>query len=127
MGIEAKYDFVDRMLDFSQVKKQSEGYPPAKVLDVGCGIGGTTRHLAKILGTNSQLTGITLSGEQVKRATELANEQGISNVQFKVMDALKMDYPDNSFDFVWACESGEHMPDKKAYVDEMVRVLKPGE
>jgi len=33
---------------------------------------------------------------------------------------------DNSFDLVWACESGEHMPDKKAYVDEMVRVLKPG-
>lgn len=33
---------------------------------------------------------------------------------------------DNSFDLVWACESGEHMPDKKAYVEEMVRVLKPG-
>lgn len=38
----------------------------------------------------------------------------------QVMDALKMDFPDNSFDLVWACESGEHMPDKKAYVDEMV-------
>lgn len=44
----------------------------------------------------------------------------------QVMDALKMDYPDNSFDVVWACESGEHMPDKGAYVREMVRVLKPG-
>jgi MPBQ/MSBQ methyltransferase len=33
---------------------------------------------------------------------------------------------DNSFDFVWACESGEHMPDKKKYVEEMSRVLKPG-
>jgi hypothetical protein len=31
-----------------------------------------------------------------------------------------MDFPDNSFDMVWACESGEHMPDKKAYVAEMV-------
>ena len=39
----------------------------------------------------------------------------------QVMDALKMEFPDNSFDLVWACESGEHMPDKKAYVDEMVR------
>jgi ubiquinone/menaquinone biosynthesis C-methylase UbiE len=43
-----------------------------------------------------------------------------------VMDALKMDWPDNSFDLVWACESGEHMPDKKRYVEEMTRVLKPG-
>ena len=38
-----------------------------------------------------------------------------------------MDFPDDSFDLVWACESGEHMPDKKAYIEEMTRVLKPGE
>lgn len=44
----------------------------------------------------------------------------------QVMDALNMDFPDNTFDFVWACESGEHMPDKKAYVQEMTRVLAPG-
>jgi ubiquinone/menaquinone biosynthesis C-methylase UbiE len=42
------------------------------------------------------------------------------------MDALKMDFPDNSFDLVWGCESGEHMPDKAKYVEEMTRVLKPG-
>lgn len=44
----------------------------------------------------------------------------------QVMDALKMDWPEDSFDLVWACESGEHMPDKKLYVEEMTRVLKPG-
>jgi len=38
-----------------------------------------------------------------------------------------MTIPDNSYDLVWACESGEHMPDKKKYVEEMARVLKPGE
>lgn len=42
------------------------------------------------------------------------------------MDALEMKFEDNSFDMVWACESGEHMPDKKQYVEEMTRVLKPG-
>ena len=35
-----------------------------------------------------------------------------------------MDFEDDTFDFVWACESGEHMPDKKKYVEEMIRVLK---
>lgn len=45
---------------------------------------------------------------------------------FQVMDALDMKFEDNSFDLVWACESGEHMPDKKKYVEEMTRVLKPG-
>lgn len=44
----------------------------------------------------------------------------------QVMDALAMTFPDNTFDLVWACESGEHMPDKKKYVEEMTRVLKPG-
>lgn len=37
-----------------------------------------------------------------------------------------MQFQDDSFDLVWACESGEHMPDKKAYVEEMTRVLAPG-
>lgn len=95
------------------------------VLDVGCGFGGTSRLLASKL-PSASVKGITLSPEQVRRGTELAKEKGLGNVSFEVMDALKMDFPDNSFDMVWACESGEHMPDKKAYVDEMVRVLKPG-
>jgi ubiquinone/menaquinone biosynthesis C-methylase UbiE len=47
-------------------------------------------------------------------------------VNFQVMDALDMKFEDNSFDLVWACESGEHMPDKKKYIEEMARVLKPG-
>lgn len=98
---------------------------PKSVLDVGCGIGGTSRYLAKTY-PGAQVTGITLSPNQVKRATELAKERGLGNVDFKVMNALEMDYPDDSFDLVWACESGEHMPDKKAYVEEMTRVLKPG-
>ena len=67
-----------------------------------------------------------MSKSQVRRGTDLAAEQGLGNCSFKAMDALHMGYPDNSFDLVCACESGEHMPDKKAYVEEMTRVLKPG-
>ena len=60
-----------------------------------------------------QVQGISLSPKQVERATELAAAAKLSNVKFNVMDALKMDFPDGSFDLVWACESGEHMPDKR--------------
>lgn len=76
--IQAKYDFVDEMLAFS-----GAALPPPTVLDVGCGIGGTTRHLAAKFPT-SKLTGITLSPNQVKRATELAAKRGLSNVNFRV-------------------------------------------
>uniref|UniRef100_A0A7S3VSG5 Methyltransferase domain-containing protein n=1 Tax=Dunaliella tertiolecta TaxID=3047 RepID=A0A7S3VSG5_DUNTE len=117
---QAKYDFIDEMLRFS-------GAPPnpQSILDVGCGFGGTSRHLAKKF-PGAQVKGITLSPKQVERGTELAKEQGVPNASFQVMDALAMSIPDNSYDVVWACESGEHMPDKKKYVEEMVRVLKPG-
>jgi len=122
--IQAKFDFVDEMMKLGGINSEEDSN--AKVLDVGCGVGGTSRYLAKSLGTDASVTGITLSPNQVKRATELAVEQGVNNAKFTVMNALEMDFPDNSFDVVWACESGEHMPDKEAYINEMMRVLKPG-
>jgi MPBQ/MSBQ methyltransferase len=117
--IEAKYDFTEKMLEFSKTDM------PAKVLDVGCGIGGTSRYIAKRF-PEAEVTGITISQEQQRRATALATERGIPNAKFELVDALNMSYPDNSFDLVWGCESGEHMPDKEKYVQEMARVLKPG-
>lgn len=119
--VEAKYNFTQRMLDWGEITPMVQ----PKILDVGCGIGGTTRYMANLL-PGSNITGITLSPEQAKRATDLAKERNVPNANFQVMNALAMDFPDNSFDAVWGCESGEHMPDKKKYVQEMSRVLKPG-
>jgi len=120
--VEAKLDFVEEMAIWAGCAEKA----PRTVLDVGCGIGGASRHLAKGFGEGTSVTGITLSPKQVARAEQLAEQQGVRNAEFRVMNALAMDFPDNSFDLVWACESGEHMPDKKKYVEEMVRVLKPG-
>jgi MPBQ/MSBQ methyltransferase len=121
---QAKFAFVDKMCDWSV--DQLFGKKPENVLDVGCGIGGASRHLAKRFGDGTKVTGITLSNNQRDRATDLAKEQNVTNAEFKVMNALEMEFANDSFDIVWACESGEHMPDKKKYVDEMIRVLKPG-
>lgn len=122
---EAQYTFIDEMMKFGGIDPKVDG--KAKVLDVGCGFGGTSRYLARALGPDSHVTAITLSPKQVERADELAIEQSTPNVKFMVEDALEMpSFPDNSFDIVWACESGEHMPDKKKYIDQMMRVLKPG-
>lgn len=70
--------------------------------------------------------GITLSQQQVFRASQMAAVAEVPNVFFRTMDALAMEFKDKVFDLVWACESGEHMPDKKKYIESMTRVLKPG-
>ncbi|KAA8496924.1 2-methyl-6-phytyl-1,4-hydroquinone methyltransferase [Porphyridium purpureum] len=115
---QAKIDFTKQMLYWTGVKA------PRRILDVGCGIGGTSRILAKEF-PHAEVIGISLSSEQVQRATALAEKEGLDNVTFRLMDALHMDFDDDTFDLVWGCESGEHMPDKAAYVNEMTRVLAP--
>ncbi|MBR8839542.1 MAG: methyltransferase domain-containing protein [Stigonema ocellatum SAG 48.90 = DSM 106950] len=115
----AKSDFVHYMAKWGGLDK----LPPATtVLDVGCGIGGSSRILARDYGF--AVTGITLSPIQVKRAVELTPE-GL-NVQFAVDDAMALSFPDASFDVVWSIEAGPHMPDKAVFAFELMRVLKPG-
>ena len=92
------------------------------MLDVGCGIGGSARILARDYGFN--VLGISISPAQVQRATELTPD-GLT-CRFAVMDALALDCPDRSFDAVWSVEAGPHMPDKQRYADELLRVLRPG-
>ena len=115
----AKADFVHEMVQWGGLAKL-----PAHttVLDVGCGIGGSSRILAKDYGF--AVTGITISPQQVNRAQELT-PPGVS-AQFRVDDAMALSFPDASFDVVWSIEAGPHMPDKAVFAQELMRVLKPG-
>lgn len=90
----------------------------------GCGIGGSSRHISRAFNCKAQ--GITLSPYQANRGNELAQQQDLANqCAFQVADALNMPFPDNSFDLVWSLESGEHMPQKDKFVNELFRVAQP--
>jgi MPBQ/MSBQ methyltransferase len=115
----AKSDFVHEMVRWGGLDKLPPG---TTVLDVGCGIGGSSRILARDYGF--AVTGITISPQQVERAQQLTPE-GIST-QFVVDDAMAISFPDASFDVVWSIEAGPHMPDKAIFAKELMRVLKPG-
>jgi tocopherol O-methyltransferase len=116
---QAQIDLIEELLKWSQVDAASN------ILDVGCGIGGSTLYLANKYQANA--TGITLSPVQAERAKERARGLGLGErVNFQVANALEMPFADNSFDLVWSLESGEHMPDKVKFLQECHRVLKPG-
>jgi tocopherol O-methyltransferase len=116
---QAQVDLIEELLAW--------GSPPSatSILDVGCGIGGSTLYLAQKF--NAKATGITLSPVQANRAMARAQEANLSSqADFKVADALDMPFDDASFDLVWSLESGEHMPDKQVFLQECFRILKPG-
>ena len=115
----AKVQFVHELVRWSGLDTLPKG---SRILDLGCGIGGSSRILAKYYGFN--VTGITISPAQVKRARELT-PFGV-NCNFQVMDALDLKFEDGSFDAVWSVEAGAHMNDKTKFANEMLRVLRPG-
>jgi tocopherol O-methyltransferase len=120
---QAQIDIIEELLHWGNLSETQA--PPQKILDVGCGIGGSTLYLAQQFQATAQ--GVTLSPEQAKRATERATEANLEQrVQFQVANALALPFADNSFDLVWSLESGEHFPDKAKFLQEAYRVLQPG-
>lgn len=117
----------------------------AAVLDVGCGVGGSARHLASQLGCN--VTGITISSRQVELAYKLSEAEaggdaesavdgnsvrlGSGKVRFLEMDAETMaDHfgrgEAGTFDVVWIVEALSHFPNKALFFENAFRVLRPG-
>ncbi|KAL2329278.1 hypothetical protein Fmac_022705 [Flemingia macrophylla] len=120
----AQIRMIQESLRFANVSEDGTKWPK-RIVDVGCGIGGSSRYLARKFGAES--VGITLSPVQAQRANALAAAQGLAHkVSFLVADALQQPFPDEQFDLVWSMESGEHMPDKAKFVGELARVAAPG-
>jgi MPBQ/MSBQ methyltransferase len=117
---QAKAAFVHELVRWSGLDQLPTG---SRVLDVGCGIGGSARILARDYGLD--VLGISISPAQIARATALT-PASLPRCRFQVMDALDLTLADGSFDAVWSVEACPHMPDKQRYADELLRVLRPG-
>ena len=115
----AKVDFVHELVRWSGLDKLPKG---SRVLDVGCGIGGSSRILSDYYGYD--VIGISISPEQIKRANELTSNKEFC--RFEVMNEPYLKYEKGSFDGVWSVEAGAYMLDKQTFADEMLRVLRPG-
>ena len=105
--------------------KLSGFVPGMHILDVGCGIGGSTRRLAHE--TGCYVTGIDLSHAYIdtaKRLTQLLNMQ--ERVKFHAASALELPFEDETFDGAWSLQMNMNVEDKPSWLAETCRVLKPG-
>lgn len=108
-----------------QVAARVSPKPGERMLDAGCGIGGSSIWMAQNHGLTT--VGISLSAKELERARRYSTERGLQGqCSFEQQDFLATTFPDESFDIVWAQESSCHTLEKKAFVNEMYRVLKPG-
>lgn len=97
------------------------------VLDVGCGSGAVTREIARRVGDRGLTVGLDPSPELLAVARELAQEAGLGyRVEFREGDALRLPFPDQSFDVVLCATVLSHVPRGEAAIPELVRVLRSG-
>lgn len=105
--------------------KLSNFTPDMHIIDVGCGVGGSTRRLS--FETGCRVTGIDLSEEYIdaaERLTQLLNMQ--ERVKFHAASALELPFDDNTFDGAWSIQMNMNIEDKLGWLTELYRVLKPG-
>lgn len=98
--------------------------PGDRVLDAGCGVGGTAFWLAQNRGARVQ--GITIVPSQVFRARRSAASRKERRASFSCQDYCRTAFADETFDVVWAQESVCHADDKAAFLTEASRLLRPG-
>ncbi len=92
----------------------------AKVLDVGCGAGFLSNHLAN---GGFEVTGLDASQASIDVA---ARHDATGQVRYLLGDAMHLPFADGSFDVVCAMDFLEHVEDPVAVVAEIARVMKPG-
>lgn len=97
----------------------------ASLLDIGCGPGTITIDFASRLSPASVI-GLDASAEVIAKASALASERGVANVEFVVGDAYSLPFEDNTFDVVHTHQTLHHVADPVAVLREMRRVVKPG-
>lgn len=95
-----------------------------RVLDVGCGLGGSARHLANEY--RCRVEGVDLTREYIDVAIELTCRVGLGHqVQFQNASALDLPFQENSFEVVWTEHAQMNIEDKDQFYAEIARVLKP--
>lgn len=117
--LQAQIDLVKQLLQWGQVRQAG------RILDAGCGVGGSARMLADVYG--AEVLGVTLSPVQAERAGEYTAATGLQKrVTVQARDMMSLQPEDGPFDLIWSMESAEHIADKQRLFDLFYELLAPG-
>ncbi|EDO17649.1 hypothetical protein Kpol_1004p23 [Vanderwaltozyma polyspora DSM 70294] len=95
------------------------------VLDVGCGVGGPAREIARFTGCN--VIGLNNNDYQIAKANYYSKKYNLQDqLDFVKGDFMNMDFEPNTFDKVYAIEATCHAPKLEGVYGEIFKVLKPG-
>ena len=92
------------------------------LLDLGCGAGENSVYFAQL---GAHCVAADYSPGMVDVALQLAARNGVQ-IEGRVVNAMSIDIPNNTFDIVYASNLLHHIPDPKVTLREMHRILKPG-
>jgi ubiquinone/menaquinone biosynthesis C-methylase UbiE len=117
--VRAQEALSNRVIEGSQVKDKM------KVLDAGCGFGGTISVMNDEF-SNVHLTGLNIDSRQLDRARSLVKARSSNSVEFIEGDACHLPFQDGEYDAVTAVECIFHFSSRLRFLKEAHRVLKPG-
>lgn len=98
--------------------------PGARVLDAGCGPGVISETIADVVGPAGQVLGIDLSEERLREASQRCQHR--AGLRFQRADVLRTGLPDGAFDYTWSQYVFQYLPQRRAALDELIRVTRPG-
>jgi SAM-dependent methyltransferase len=97
-----------------------------RVIDVGCGCGGTTIEIARRVGPAGSALGVDLSAMMLERARERARTAGVPNVRFENLDAQTHDFAPATLDLVYSRFGVMFFTDPRAAFANLLAALRPG-
>ena len=100
-------------------------HPGMRVLDVGCGVGGPMRSIARH--TGATIVGINNNAYQIRKGETLNARAGLSHrCNFVKGDFMDIPCASETFDAMYSIEATCHAPEREGLFAELYRVLKPG-
>ena len=109
--------------EFALLQAELAGQAHARVLDLGCGAGHVSFHVAPLV---AEVVAYDLSQSMLDVVASAAAERGLANIATERGAAERLPFADASFDFVFSRYSAHHWSDLGLALREVRRVLKPG-